>query len=288
VARARPNIAGTWYRDGDKELAVRIRQYPNSLTFTNEHEDTSTGRFVTSSVIVADEWDGGLRGQISADMSRIDWDDGSAWLRSITTTVDAHESMTADWGRDARPWRGRNGERFTLVCESNGTPSFRLWGTEVYRDDSSICTAAVHAGIITTAGGPVTIEIRPGSASYTASTRNGVASRSYGSYGGSFVFVTAATQGVIGPAEILGSFIGGGIALERDTDRPGADYIYYELPAARPELCRAACEGDSKCRAFTYVKPGIQGDSARCWLKSRITDAVSNTCCVSGVKTSDQ
>jgi hypothetical protein len=85
--------------------------------------------------------------------------------------------------------RGRNGERFTFVCAANGVNG-RLWGKSLYTDDSSICTAAVHAGLISAAGGgTVTIEIRPGAASYQTSTSNGVASRSYGSWPGSFVFV---------------------------------------------------------------------------------------------------
>ena len=65
-----------------------------------------------------------------------------------------------------------------------------MWGTDVYTDDSSICTAAVSAGLITfQAGGSVTIEIRQGQSSYAGSTRNGVTSKGYGSWNGSFVFV---------------------------------------------------------------------------------------------------
>ena len=38
-----------------------------------------------------------------------------------------------------------------------------IYGTDVYTDDSSVCTAAVHDGKITIAdGGTVTVEIRPG------------------------------------------------------------------------------------------------------------------------------
>jgi LCCL domain/Cohesin domain len=86
--------------------------------------------------------------------------------------------------------RGRNGERFSFTCPPGGTISSRLWGTDLYTDDSSICTAAVHAGLITTArGGTVTIEIRPGASSYTGSPRNGVTSASWGSWDGSFVFI---------------------------------------------------------------------------------------------------
>ncbi len=99
------------------------------------------------------------------------------------------DSVSIDWSKDATSLRGRNGERFTFVCAANGVMG-RLWGSGSYTDDSSICTAAVHAGLISAAGGgTVTIEIRPGAASYQTSTSNGVASRSYGSWPGSFVFV---------------------------------------------------------------------------------------------------
>ena len=66
-----------------------------------------------------------------------------------------------------------------------------IWGTDTYTDDSSVCTAAVHSGAISlAAGGTVTIEIRPGLDAYRSSTRNGITSVPYGSWHGSFVFVT--------------------------------------------------------------------------------------------------
>jgi hypothetical protein len=96
------------------------------------------------------------------------------------------------WDTTATPLRGRNGRRFTFACPPNGAQG-SLWGTDVYTDDSSICTAAVHAGLITKAGGgTVTIEIRPGQGSYMGSTKNGIQSGNYGPYGGSYVFVTGA------------------------------------------------------------------------------------------------
>ena len=56
-------------------------------------------------------------------------------------------------------------------------------GTDVYTHDSSICTAAVHAGRITFAsGGTVTIEMRAGAATHTSTARNGVTSNPYGSW----------------------------------------------------------------------------------------------------------
>jgi hypothetical protein len=92
---------------------------------------------------------------------------------------------------NATPYRGQNGQQITCVCPANfGLTT--IWGTGIYTDDSNICTAALHAGLITQAsGGTVTIEIRPGQSSYTSSSQNGVTSTAYGSWAtnSSFVFV---------------------------------------------------------------------------------------------------
>jgi hypothetical protein len=86
---------------------------------------------------------------------------------------------------------GRLGQKFTFTCRRNGQIA-GIYGTNLYTSDSSICTAAVHRGIISSKnGGNVTIIIRGGSDSYEGSTRNGVKSSSYGSWGGSFSFVSA-------------------------------------------------------------------------------------------------
>ncbi|WP_161606841.1 LCCL domain-containing protein [Fortiea contorta] len=59
-----------------------------------------------------------------------------------------------------------------------------------YTDDSSICSAAVHAGLMTTKqGGVVTIRIKPGQPSYSGTKRYGVNSQNYGSWDGSFVLL---------------------------------------------------------------------------------------------------
>lgn len=101
-----------------------------------------------------------------------------------------HTAIRADWATQADNFRGRNGEQFTYYFPPGGTISSRVWGTGLYTDDCSIATAAVHAGLITTAnGGTVTIEIRPGANAYSGSVRNGVTSKDYGSFYGSFVFV---------------------------------------------------------------------------------------------------
>ncbi|HYO54147.1 PAN domain-containing protein [Archangium sp.] len=70
-----------------------------------------------------------------------------------------------------------------------------------------------------------------------------------------------------------------GTTLELGIDRPGLDYTGFDLPEARPELCRVACFNDpTRCKSFTYVKPGVGGSSrAKCWLKNGIPDPVLNT-----------
>ena len=72
--------------------------------------------------------------------------------------------------------------------------------------------------------------------------------------------------------------------LEQGFDRPGSDLRAFELDGG-PEQCRQACAAEQQCRAFTWVRPGVQGPQARCWLKSDVPAAVPNEDCVSGVRT---
>jgi hypothetical protein len=91
------------------------------------------------------------------------------------------------WSQDASNRRANVNQTFVYNCSPNGTFD-TVWGTDVYTDDSSICTAAVHAGKITrAAGGTVTIEMKPALDAYIGTTRNGVTSLDYGSWGGSFI-----------------------------------------------------------------------------------------------------
>jgi hypothetical protein len=74
--------------------------------------------------------------------------------------------------------------------------------------------------------------------------------------------------------------------MEKGTDRPGSDYDNFDLRADDPSLCLRACEGDRRCRAWTYVHPNtIQGPNPRCWLKDAVPPPQRSHCCVSGVVT---
>jgi hypothetical protein len=85
-------------------------------------------------------------------------------------------------------FRHQVGDRLTFLL--NGSAHQGLWGTDIYTDDSDLNTAAVHAGLLKLGEtGKVTVEIMPGRASYEGSTRNGVTSRSYGPWLGSYRFI---------------------------------------------------------------------------------------------------
>jgi PAN domain-containing protein len=55
-------------------------------------------------------------------------------------------------------------------------------------------------------------------------------------------------------------------------------------PSYYPQACRDLCTQEPRCAAFTYVRAGLQGPRARCYLKTLVPVAKGDTCCVSGVK----
>jgi uncharacterized protein YkwD len=86
---------------------------------------------------------------------------------------------------------------------------------------------------------------------------------------------------------LLGSFslpVVADISREENTDRPGMDYNTISLDTPDVSLCDQACQDDDRCMAYTYVKPGVQGRKANCWLKSGVPNPVSSKDCISGVK----
>jgi len=74
------------------------------------------------------------------------------------------------------------------------------------------------------------------------------------------------------------------VTVEPDTDRPGSDYRSFDLAAADPDRCANTCENEARCEAYTYVPPGRQAASARCWLKDSVPRARTSQGNVSGVK----
>ena len=71
---------------------------------------------------------------------------------------------------------------------------------------------------------------------------------------------------------------------EYATDRAGGDYRNIEVkPNSSGATCAAACQGDNKCRAWTYARPGYLGTAPRCFLKDKVRPPRRKPCCISGV-----
>ena len=78
---------------------------------------------------------------------------------------------------------------------------------------------------------------------------------------------------------VLTMFSGSAFAVD-GTNLPGHDYANFDAPSAF--VCRTTCGGESRCQAYTWVKPGIQGPSGHCWLKHTLPSIVKDACCDSG------
>lgn len=87
----------------------------------------------------------------------------------------------------------------TVLCPPNGNLASVVIGTDVYRSDSAVCVAAVHAGIITPdAGGRVTVTLQPRRSPLAASERRGVSSQAWSSWDyGSYPRPFSVTPGMI-------------------------------------------------------------------------------------------
>ncbi|MCX6250837.1 MAG: PAN domain-containing protein [Bacteroidetes bacterium] len=68
-------------------------------------------------------------------------------------------------------------------------------------------------------------------------------------------------------------------------DLPGSDYKTVEVkPGESVESYVNACLNDPKCRAVTYVKPGVQGKNGYCWFKSALSAPKYDENCTSWTK----
>ena len=72
--------------------------------------------------------------------------------------------------------------------------------------------------------------------------------------------------------------------IEPGVDRPGYDIKKIELDVADQRYCKSHCASLRECLAYTYVKPGVQGDKAMCYLKRVYPAAKCSTCCTSGIR----
>lgn len=72
--------------------------------------------------------------------------------------------------------------------------------------------------------------------------------------------------------------------MEVGIDRMFGDFANFDLPSADPAECKRSCDANGGCVAWTFVKPGVQGPGARCWLKNQVPAPSVSHCCISGVR----
>lgn len=86
---------------------------------------------------------------------------------------------------DLTNYRERVGE--VLYFRVVGATGGKVFGDDVYTDDSHLATAAVHAGVLRFGdAGLVKVTILPGKSHYGSSEKNGVSTREWSKYEGSF------------------------------------------------------------------------------------------------------
>lgn len=78
-------------------------------------------------------------------------------------------------------------ETYTCACPP-GPHGGSAWGSGPYTNDSNLCLAATHSGVIGAGGGTVTVIAAPGLQSYRGSQWNGVTTSDYGPWSGSITF----------------------------------------------------------------------------------------------------
>jgi hypothetical protein len=110
-----------------------------------------------------------------------------------TTTIpekpqaQSSEALAIAWSDTAQSFGDE--DRKLVRCPPGGMAG-AVSGTDLYTDDSSICSAGVHAGLIALeTGGVVTVEMRPGQMAFAGSTRYGLTSSRKGVWPRSFMFV---------------------------------------------------------------------------------------------------
>ncbi|MGW6981903.1 LCCL domain-containing protein [Streptomyces sp. NPDC054932] len=119
-----------------------------------------------------------------------DWKDHWNWSFEVQTNNPKPQSNipVISWPQTASDYSDQIGKRFTFKCPGAGEAA-SVWGTNKYTDDSSICTAGVHAGKISfKEGGTVTIVITAGDSVFQGTSRNGVTSSGWSQWPRSFEF----------------------------------------------------------------------------------------------------
>jgi hypothetical protein len=85
-----PNLAGRWNGFNTSGVSVgygsetieQNQSDANRLIFRNEGGSVSRGRFLNTTTVLAEDWEGGLRGTLENNATTIRWYNGTSWSRS--------------------------------------------------------------------------------------------------------------------------------------------------------------------------------------------------------------
>ncbi len=146
-------------------------------------------------------------------------------VASLTVTQPDFGQQSATGLINMTSYRGQNGQlvNVTVTALTNGGG---IWGTDIYTDDSTLATAAVHAGYLTNGEvGTLIVKILPGQSSYAGTTRNGVTSFSYGTFVGSYQIVGLAPTFTVQPYSHV-SWTGGSVGFSAQAT--ASDSLFYQ------------------------------------------------------------
>ena len=122
-----------------------------------------------------------------------------AFAGTVHEAAAQQATLGAPIGANANGFRSvAPGRRVTYVCPATNASDAPVWGSGPYHDDSAICVAAIHAGVLKEhQEGVVTFVTGPDAGTYTGSTRNGVTTENWSGGTRSFAFDTSGQPGTI-------------------------------------------------------------------------------------------
>jgi hypothetical protein len=81
-----------------------------------------------------------------------------------------------------------------------------------------------------------------------------------------------------------GDVVAANPSYQKNFDMPGSDYRSFETTKGADAECSVACSNDASCKAWTWVRPGIQAPKGKCWLKNGRPSPMTAAYLVCGAK----
>jgi hypothetical protein len=145
-------------------------------------------------------------------------------------------------------------ERLACSCSAEAAALGYVRGMDVYTANSSVCRAALHAGVIAKKGGPVTVMPEAGRKGYAGVTRNGVTSYNDGASEGSFRFANLPPS--TDCPDDFRAFVGTGERLACTCSAEATQHGYVrgmDVYTANSSVCRAALHAGTVGKAGGVV-----------------------------------